>query len=198
MLLDLLDARYVQIDQFLSQDALHQLLAYVTRHEADFVPTTTSTGEMDYRRSRVLYSLGELTESFIHQLQAQLPEILPQLGLTPFPVSQIEIQLTAHNDGDYYKIHNDNGSPEAATRELTYVYYFHQEPQAFSGGELRLYNSRVKAGYYQAADSYQLVTPRNNSLVFFPSRCLHEVLPVCCPAQTFAHSRFTINGWIRR
>jgi SM-20-related protein len=35
-------------------------------------------------------------------------------------------------------------------------------------------------------------------LVVFPSRYLHEVLPVSCPSQTFADSRFTINGWVRR
>jgi Rps23 Pro-64 3,4-dihydroxylase Tpa1-like proline 4-hydroxylase len=43
----------------------------------------------------------------------------------PFSISQIESQMTSHNDGNYYKIHNDNGSPDTATRELTYVQRSH-------------------------------------------------------------------------
>ena len=53
-------------------------------------------------------------------------------------------------------------------------------------------------GYYVAADSARLIEPRNNSIIFFLSRYMHEVLPVSCPSQSFADSRFTVNGWVRR
>jgi hypothetical protein len=59
---------------------------------------------------------------------------------------KLETQLTSHNDGGYYRIHNDNGSPSTATRVLTYVYYFHRQPVAFKGGQLRLYDSRIQFG----------------------------------------------------
>jgi len=37
-----------------------------------------------------------------------------------------------------------------------------------------------------------------NSIVFFPSNYLHEVLPTRCPSGEFADSRLTYNGWLHR
>ncbi len=114
-----------------------------------------------------------------------------------FPISQIETQLTAHSDGHYYQIHNDNGSSDTANRKLTYVYYYRQEANSFSGGELRLYDSKLENNYLVKADSFKDIEPRHNSIIFFPSYCMHEVLPIHCPSRKFVDSRFTINGWVR-
>lgn len=195
---EILISDWVQIDNFLTRDEKNQLLDYVLQSEPDFVPTSTSTGDLNYRQSTILYSFPEFSQLIVNRIQAILPDVFRKLKLSPFPVAQIETQLTAHNDGNYYKIHNDNGSPDTATRELTYVYYFYREPKPFSGGELVLYDSKLENNFYVKADSSHLVEPRNNSIVFFLSRYLHEVLPVNCPSQAFADSRFTINGWIRR
>jgi Rps23 Pro-64 3,4-dihydroxylase Tpa1-like proline 4-hydroxylase len=195
---DVLVSDYVQIDNFLTVEEKNQLIDYVLQHESAFVPTTTSTDDLDYRRSMILYSFPDFSKLITKRIKAILPDVFRKLKLAPFPVSDIETQLTSHNDGNYYKIHNDNGSLDTATRELTYVYYFHCEPKSFSGGELLIYDSKIENNFYVNADSYQAVEPRNNSIVFFLSRYLHEVLPVSCPSKAFADSRFTINGWVRR
>ncbi|HEY9666576.1 MAG TPA: 2OG-Fe(II) oxygenase [Coleofasciculaceae cyanobacterium] len=195
---EILVSDWVQIDNFLTIDEKKQLLNYVWQAESDFVPTSTSTGDLNYRQSTILYSFPEFSQLIVNRIQAILPDVFRKLKLSPFPVGQIETQLTAHNNGNYYKIHNDNGSPDTATRELTYVYYFYREPKPFSGGELLIYDSKLENNFYVKADSSHRVEPRNNSIVFFLSRYLHEVLPVHCPSQAFADSRFTINGWIRR
>jgi SM-20-related protein len=189
---------YVQIDHFLSAEDHQCLLDYVIQHEAEFVPTTTFTGEVNYRESVVLYSFPEFSELITQRIHQILPQVFEQLDIVPFPISQIEAQLTAHNDGQFYKVHNDNGSHDTATRELTYVYYFYREPKPFTGGELVIYDSAIQNNYYVQADTFKTVEPRNNSIVFFLSRYMHEVLPIHCPSQAFADSRFTINGWIRR
>lgn len=107
------------------------------------------------------------------------------------------MQMTAHNDGCFYKIHNDSGDAPTATRILAYVYYFYQEPKAFSGSELRLYNTELDGTRQTALSDFEDIEPRNNSIVFFDSRCKHEVIPIHCPSRQFAHSRFTLNGWLR-
>ncbi|NJN86503.1 MAG: proline hydroxylase [Leptolyngbyaceae cyanobacterium SL_7_1] len=195
---EVLPSEFVQLDQFLTAAEHQQLLEYVLDRESEFVSTTTSTGAANYRKSVVLHYFPEFTALITDRIQTVLPNVLSKLNLPPFEASQIEAQLTGHNDGNYYKIHNDNGSPETATRELTYVYYFHQEPKAYSGGELIIYDSQIENNYYVQAKSYHTVEPRNNSIVFFLSRYMHEVLPVRCPSRAFADSRFTINGWVRR
>lgn len=193
-----LESEYVQIDNFLTIEEHQRLLNYVFQRESAFVPTSTSTGDLDYRRSMILHSFPEFSQIVVNRIQAILPDVFRKLNLPSFAIAEIEAQLTSHNDGNYYKVHNDNGSPDTATREFTYVYYFHQEPKAFSGGELLIYDSKIENNFYVKADSYKRVEPRNNSIVFFLSRYLHEVLPVSCPSKAFADSRFTINGWVRR
>ncbi|MEW6493000.1 MAG: 2OG-Fe(II) oxygenase [Cyanobacteriota bacterium] len=195
---DVIESHYVQIDNFLTVEEHKRLLSYVFEQESAFVPTSTSTGDLDYRRSMILYSFPEFSQLIVNRIKAILPDVFRKLNLQSFPIADIETQLTSHNDGNYYKVHNDNGSPDTATREFTYVYYFYREPKAFSGGELVIYDSQIENNFYVKAESYKAVEPRNNSIVFFLSRYLHEVLPVSCPSKAFADSRFTINGWVRR
>lgn len=191
-------AQFAQIDNFLSDRDRLNLLKYVLDRENDFVSTSTSTGELDYRKSWILYHFEEYQNWMVQKVATVIPHLLNDWNVKPFPISQIEIQLTAHNDGNYYRIHNDNGSPDAATRTISYVYYFNREPTSFSGGALRIYDMNVENGQYVQAESYQEIQPFNNRIVFFPSHYLHEVLPVACPSRDFANSRFTLNGWIRR
>ncbi|MBD2447845.1 2OG-Fe(II) oxygenase [Nostoc sp. FACHB-152] len=195
---DILNSTYVQIDNFFSPNEYEKLIKYVLANKSNFVSTNTSTNDKNYRRSMVLYSFPEFAELIVNKVQQIMPDVMSKLGMSPFPLSQIESQLTSHNDGNYYKIHNDNGSPDTATRELTYVYYFNREPKRFSGGELLIYDSKVENNFYVKAESFKTIEPRNNSIVFFLSRYMHEVLPVRCPSKAFADSRFTINGWVRR
>ncbi|WP_299486919.1 2OG-Fe(II) oxygenase [Acaryochloris sp. IP29b_bin.137] len=195
---EVIPSPYVQMDQFLTAAEHQALLQAAIQQEVLFMPTQTTTDTPDYRQSMILPDLDGLADRVMERIEQVLPKVLTQLKLPSFKPSEIETQLTSHNDGNFYKLHNDNGSPDTATRELTYVYYFYKEPKPFSGGELRVYDSKIENNFYVAADSFQTVDPRNNSIVFFLSRYMHEVLPVSCPSQDFADSRFTINGWIRR
>ncbi|MCC5641469.1 2OG-Fe(II) oxygenase [Nostoc sp. CHAB 5824] len=194
----ILASDYIQIDNFLKPEEHKHLIKYVLEKESAFLPSNTSTNDINYRQSMVIYSFPEFSELILKRIQAMIPDIMSKLNLPSFSVSQIESQLTAHNHGNYYKIHNDNGSPETATREITYVYYFNREPKQFSGGELLIYDSKIENNFYVNAESFKTIEPRNNSIVFFISRYMHEVKPVICPSKAFADSRFTINGWIRR
>ncbi|OCQ99211.1 proline hydroxylase [Oscillatoriales cyanobacterium USR001] len=193
-----LTSRYAQIENFLTAEENKQLLQYVLDKEAEFVPTSTSTNAEDYRRSMVLHSFPEFSELILNRIKAILPDVLRKLNIPPFPIGDIESQLTMHNHANFYKMHNDNGSPDTSSRFFTYVYYFNHTPKGFTGGELRLYDSKVENNYYVAADTFRTIEPRNNSIVFFLSRYMHEVLEVSCPSKAFVDSRFTINGWVRQ
>ncbi len=193
-----LPSAVLRIDRFLAPEVNRALYDYALSQESAFVPTRNSAGDVHYRRSWYLPAFPEYGAMMRERVAATVPIVRQHLGMPLWEIEDIEIQLTAHNDGNYYKIHNDNGSPEAANRELTYVYYFHREPKPFTGGELRVYDSRIENGFYVAADSYQTIEPQNNTMVFFLSRYLHEVLPVGCPSRQFADSRFTLNGWVRK
>ena len=195
---DDLISRYAQIDNFLTSAEKNKLIKYVLAKESEFVSTSTSTNAEDYRRSMVLHSFPEFSELMVNRIKAILPDVLRKLNIHSFPLGEIEAQLTMHNDNNFYKLHNDSGSPDTATRFFTYVYYFNREPKAFSGGELLIYDSKIENNFYVADETFRTVEPRNNSIVFFLSRYMHEVLRVSCPSKAFADSRFTINGWVRK
>ena len=142
-------ANYVEIKNFLLPENNQKAIEEAIKKKDQYVESATTTKADKYRQSYVLFSqyFPELSALIQSKILEILPEILIQLKFRPFEISEIEVQLTAHNDGCYYKIHNDAG---------------------------------------------------NNSIVFFNSRCRHEVMPVICPSQAFENSRFTVNGWIRR
>jgi Rps23 Pro-64 3,4-dihydroxylase Tpa1-like proline 4-hydroxylase len=188
---------YVAIEDFLSPQELARFLQFTQEQEANFIPATIYTKDVDYRRTKVLHEFPEFSQLIVNRAIAIAPQILPHLNIQNFSPSRIESQLTMNNDGNYYKIHNDNGSPDTANRIWTFVYYFYREPKGFTGGELLLYDSKIENNFYVAAKSYKTIQPKNNSIVFFQSRCLHEVLPVSCPSKKFLDSRFAVTCWVR-
>ncbi len=191
-------SRYILLENFIDETAHRELLNFVIRREKDFVPSTVSTKDAEYRHSLVLYDFPQFASMFRDRVRSLLPRLKIALGTGDFQVGDIECQLTAHNDGDYFRLHNDGGSPDTLDRRLTFVYYFNHEPKAFSGGQFRLYDSRIAEGRYECGEPSADIEPKNNSVLFFPSHCHHEVLPVRCPSTRFIDSRFTINGWVRR
>jgi Rps23 Pro-64 3,4-dihydroxylase Tpa1-like proline 4-hydroxylase len=110
----------------------------------------------------------------------------------------VEAQITASNHGDFFRCHTDNGASDIASRDVTFVYFFHREPRAFHGGELRIYESRPQRDGLRSAPSYHSIIPEQNQMVVFPSCLAHEITPVECPSGLFADSRFTVNGWLHR
>ncbi len=194
----------VIFDEFLAAEEWRGLVTYTLGRMPDFRATQVigadGHGYEDQRtrRSRVLYDLGPFQQLFVDRLMTFFPHVLTRLGQPWFHVAHVELQLTGTNNGEYFRMHADNGSGEAWSRHLTFVYFFHREPRAFAGGELRIYDTGANADHPVALGPYRVVYPLQNQVVLFPSGCLHEILPVGCPSGDFADSRFTVNGWLHR
>jgi Rps23 Pro-64 3,4-dihydroxylase Tpa1-like proline 4-hydroxylase len=188
---------YIRIPGFLAEEENRAIFDYAIRKQPDYQASGVDSDAKDYRRSRVLMRLDDLAVDFDGRIREIVPEALDYFKI-PVPTgSKLETQLSTHNDGGYFRIHNDNGSPRTASRILTYVYYFHRQPVAFKGGQLRLYDSRLEAAWWRPAETFVEIEPENNMLVLFPSRVMHEVLPTYCASGEFADGRFTLNGWVR-
>jgi len=204
-----LPAQCVVLDEFLAPQELEELARFTLEHEADFsasevVSPGTDGGivggiiNYEHRRSRVLMDLGQHQDVMLERIKAALPQVLSKLGMEEFSIADVESQVTASNDGDFFHFHSDNGSDRVASRHLTFVYFFHREPRQFEGGELRIHDARLEEGVYVSEGTYQTIAPQQNQIVFFPCELLHEITPVNCASQRFADSRFTLNGWLRR
>ena len=194
----------VSVDNFLGENRQF-LVEHIVACERDFQMATVahvaaSAGatrvNQNVRRARTLYNLGRFESQFVEGIKGHLPAVLEKLGYQDFPLGRFEVQATASNDGDYFRLHRDTGPGD--TREISFVYFLHREPRRFSGGELRIYATRMPDGSLTPGDRLHTVSPRQDIVVFFPSRNEHEVLPVRVRSREFADSRFTVNGWIHR
>jgi SM-20-related protein len=189
---------YVLLENFIGPARHAELLRFVLAHERDFVKTSPVADEQHYQRTLVLHEFAEFSDHFRDRVRSLLPQLSLAFGIGEFAVGDIECQLNAHNDGDYFRLHNDNGTADTRERTITFAFYFHNEPKSHSGGEFRLYNGRIADGRYECGEQAAEIAPKNNSILLFPSHCHHEVLPVRCPSNRFVDSRFTISGWVRR
>lgn len=199
---EVLRAQCVVLDEFLAPQELQELTSYVLQHETDFSASEVISpvgGVVDYehRRSKVIMDLGPHQDVVLERIKHVLPAVFRKLGMERL-ITQTEFQVTASNDGDFFRMHADNAHEEIASRYLTFVYFFHREPKQFEGGELRIHDSCLQGGSYASAGTYQTIVPQQNQIVFFPCELMHEITPVECPSGAFADSRFTLNGWLHQ
>ena len=196
---------FLVLDDFLSPDDRATLLHFV-HNGTSFEPaqvtvpgSLTGTSDETFRQAEVAEPAAEVFELFDDKLRALLPHVRREIGVAHFAAGKMERQITAHGDGDFFGLHNDVGDrwAESASRRVSFVYYFHEHPRTFDGGELRLYDTRHDDGRVKAATTFQTVEPNDNSIVFFPSHTFHEVRPVVVEGdpESPGAKRFTVNGW---
>lgn len=201
---------YAQIENFLPQPELDALLEWVLASEGRFRPATIKTDGDDQvldpkkRVALTMRELGPAGPKLNERILQALPELMRLTGASGPEPTRLEIELAAHGDGAHYLPHTDipigdirkhrSGDDD---RVLSAVLYFHAEPKAFSGGQLRLFRLGAAPGPAQPGDFVDL-EPLQNSLAVFHSWVKHEVRPVRVPSNAFANFRFAANIWLRR
>lgn len=199
---------YAQIPDFLAKDGLDSLLRWVLDNESIFTPATVFDPgvvvDPAMRTSLTCYDFEPMETQLRQRFAKSLPTLMARIGAVGPQPSKIELQLAAYGDGAFYRPHTDipigdvrkERKPEK-DRVISAVLYFHAEPKAFSGGELRLFRLGAEPAN-DSSDSFVELEPLHNSLVIFHSWMTHEVRPVRCPSRKFADSRFSVNCWFRR
>lgn len=194
---------FVHRRDFLSAEQRKALEDLVIERQADFQVSTVKrkAGHVvvkDTRSSQVLKDTDEMRAWFQPLVLQALPEVQPHIRVAPFEVDNVDLQVTVSHGGDFYKAHRDGDPTDKSRlrlRRVSFVYYFHRHPRAFSGGTLKLYDSD-RLGLAADRTRFTTLPPDDNSIVFFPSCHLHEVEPVRCDSTDFLDGRFTVNGWI--
>jgi SM-20-related protein len=191
---------YLLLHDFLEESMAANLLEYAIAHEAEFLPTRVGDSldrrvDQQHRVSVGTWQLRQFEPILKAKLLGLLPEFAAALRSTSVEVSGVDLQLVAHNDGEFLKRHIDTmtASVSDRIRILSGVYYVHAKPKAFTGGALRLGAIGDRTG-----SDFVEIEPAHNSLVIFHSWVPHEVMPVACPSRNFRASRFSINCWFYR
>lgn len=191
----------IVLENFLAPEEHQQLVEHAranrTSLTASGVLNSAENGAVDHdvRRSMIGPTTADITTAFSERLHALLPHMRKELEVPWFQLENVEVQFTAHGDGDFFAVHTDNGAGSTRSRKLTFVYYFHIPPQGFDGGELVVYDWKVENDELGPGQVAHRIQPADNTIVFFPSHAFHEVLPVKCPGNDPDDHRFTVNGW---
>jgi SM-20-related protein len=185
------------VHNWLGAEAVERLLMYARSNEYRFKRSRVTswldpTSRIDdtKRVSRKI-GLGDLKGEVKDKFEQLLPTIFETLRIKPFTPS-FELEFVAHGNGDFFTLHRDTGKYHQ--RIITAVYYFYVLPRAFSGGELRLHSMAASGEQGTFVD----IAPEFDTVVYFPSMFLHEVLPIEAPSGEFLDSRFAINCWFVR
>jgi Rps23 Pro-64 3,4-dihydroxylase Tpa1-like proline 4-hydroxylase len=191
------DELLIKYSDVLSQNQINGLTQLVLENKEHFRDSDIFggnhrlTGGTSFRKSKSLsvLQIDKFKNLFIDFIRAEFKTICESLNIEYFEIYKFDMQLTTHNDGDYYLWHRDISDEQTDPRMITFVYYFFVEPKMFSGGELILYpENRIPVS----------IVPENNSMIVFRPALLHEVKPVSCPGGNFENGRFAINGWVRK
>ena len=184
--------------EFLPEKVVADTLEYMCEHQGDFKPAEVggenpedSHYDPESRNNTELSLKGYPLKKTIRKLVSErLSTISQSLGLDVFESTMTEVKLRAYHHGEYFRVHQDGGHG----RLISYVYFFHPEPQRYSGGDLVLFDTDTQNSTYKP--SFTRIKPKNNSVFFFPSHYYHAVLPVETQDDDFLSSRFVINGHI--
>jgi Rps23 Pro-64 3,4-dihydroxylase Tpa1-like proline 4-hydroxylase len=199
----LVAARYVRKLDVLPPADHRRLLQYVLSGESEVWESRVVGAEQsgntrdEIRQSPTQSSErhDEIWDILDRRVQTMLPFVRQELEIRWFPRGRIEWQLTAHGQGGDFVPRVDADTAGAPGRRISCVYYFHQAPKPFSGGELKLYDTWITSTGTMRAGTYTTLEPVDNSLVFFPSDAFHEVCPVHPETDALADSRFAITIW---
>ncbi len=192
-------APFTQTHNFLNSEELRSVSAKFDKHLYDLKPSNVGPIHAQRINSKLrqsVYLTGQNAEKFEGLIRAKLMKALKlagrRFGLQVPQTSHLVTQVTSHGDGDFYRIHSDHGS--TYPRLLSFVFYFSQQPQQFEGGELQLLDSDLRNECYIRKGT--LLEPTHNSIIVFPSRYFHQVLPVKSSKIDRKYGRNSINGWL--
>ena len=194
--------KFALFDDFLPESEATALLDFAIARRTVFAPTgimlnaKNRTDQAWRRSSEYQLALESLTTAFETAIRSRFEEFCAAAGTPPFALHALDLTLSAHCDGDYYRRHFDTMTAAeragtAGDRVVSCVYYLHREPCGFSGGELLVY-PLVGDGEPLA------IAPRHNRLAVFPSIAPHEVAQTHVPGNAWEDARFSLNCWLLR
>ena len=148
------------------------------------------------RRSLVIADTLAFADFFLPKLRKTLAADGPAVvGVSDCNPRSIELQVTQHGGGAFFKPHSDAGRDQNSSRKVSYVYYFSFPQRDYRGGALRVYDGDPSSGGWSSS-SFTMILPLDNRLVMFASLAVHEVTPVESENSDPLAGRFTINGWV--
>ena len=192
---------FVRMTNFLTPAQLDRLLEVALLGRERFSPAKVNpdSPRLDPKIRITLeadsHTLSDFRPWFAPKIRSVLPEVLTRLQMASLDRYRLEVDMRVYLTGGFYRAHCDRISGSGHPRRLNFVYWFHREPRRFCGGDLLLYDRNDDTGDFTAA-AFSRIVPLRNSIIFFPSNALHQVIQVQCETNDFGDGRWAVNGHV--
>lgn len=197
---DMTEVPHLQLEGFLGSELLRELCGAasqaVARHgpEPPVPPPPSDDPRADHGSTGFEVDLGQAWEQVAERIRAVAPVVRQELGLAHFVLDRVHGLLTVHRpDGTFHSAPFGEHSPR--TRRIEFVYTFAPDPDAFTGGVLRLYRTEDHEGFVRATDDATDLAPVDDAIAFFPSDAHHDISRIR-PVDERPAIRFTLSGWL--
>ena len=136
--------------------------------------------------------LGPLEGPAIKELRSLIHKSCAAVGLTQSSEIDLQLQLFALGDGNavWWEPNSDN--------ILIMVYHCFKQPKGFSGGGVRLFDSKLQDSLHRAAKPFRDIEIDDNSALFFPSGVVSAGLPIRCQSNASNDRLFVLLGLARQ
>jgi SM-20-related protein len=178
-----LPSPFVLANDVLPDDVNAALIAHVLSHNADAARSHNGMRELD---------LGPLEEPVAKALRSELARGVAILGVPD--QAEVELQLRLFAIGDAQAVPWEPNPADV----VHVVYHFYKKPKGFTGGGIRLFDSRTENGMRPAMASFRDLEIGNNDMLIFPEKVVGAGLPVRCPTRAFVDGLFVVRGIMRR
>ena len=189
-------APFVRVCNFLPPDEHQAFLALMLAGREHFSGLAwVDSGYVDEsaRHSFVANAriIDEVRPGFEPRLRRLVANALPRLGMADLGERHFNVRASVYPAGGFFAPHSDGrkATGRSEVRRINCLYYLHRQPKPFRGGDLLLHDSEV-------ANTFTRIEPLDNSIVLFPSRCVHEVTLVECDPTDFGAGRFSVNSYV--
>ena len=190
-------APFALIPDLLPEGDVEELLEIARADVGAMVPSGSGTdGQVrpEHRRSLSLRhpeDQEKIRHLVLPAVEARVGELSRALAAPIDALDRSECKFRAYTDRGVFGIHTDR----LENRVLTWVYWFHAEPQRFTGGDLLLHDYGQSGGFSNYL--FTRLRPRRNALVCFRSETPHEVTETRCDPTDPLAGRFIVHGHLR-
>lgn len=115
-------ARFLRFPSLLGPRRADEILRSTALRAPLLEPSTVTGNVYNHRRSSVLWRGEDVAPDVAERLRSMAPELASHLGVPPFPIGELETQVTVSQDGDYFRRHDDNGSPSPGSTTSTAIH----------------------------------------------------------------------------
>ena len=200
---------HIIIKNIFSKEENTDILNEVSKNKKKLYPSSTAKGLKSDWRTNISVSYDELYNNNRHNssLLTSLSNVFKDtkiaqiLNSSPFPLNMFsttnfhETEVSRYGDNNqHYNWHVDKLNSNR--RIISFIYYFNNIPQKYTGGELQFTNSPIFDGKpIIEKPNIRTIIPENNMGIFFGSGTPHAVLPTNS-STVFKNGRFSVNCWI--